>query len=107
MSGEQGIPSYEEGTLHPLELSYWLWSSISMGFITNLPMFGGCCTVWVVFNRFTTIAHFIPIKDKQETTEGCVNLFGPFRVVNLFGPFRVRKLVDKSGLSAEPKRWHV
>ena len=33
------------GTLHPLELSYAPWDSISMDFITQLPKSEGCSTV--------------------------------------------------------------
>ena len=38
------------GTLHPLELSYASWDSISMDFITQLPKSEGCSTVWVIVN---------------------------------------------------------
>ena len=63
------------GMLHPLELSYAPWDSISMDFITHLPVSEGCFTVWVVVDRFTKMAHFIPIRDKQKTAEGCAKLF--------------------------------
>ena len=62
-------------TLHPLELSYSPWDSISMDFITHLPVSEGCTTIWVVVDRFTKMAHFIPIKEKQKTAEGCAKLF--------------------------------
>ena len=45
--------------LHPLKLSYALWDSISMDFITHLPVSEGCFTVWIVVNRFTMMALFI------------------------------------------------
>ena len=51
------------GTLHPLELSYAPWDSISMDFITQLPKSEGCSTVWVIVDRFTKMVQFIPIKD--------------------------------------------
>ena len=51
------------GTLHPLELSYAPWDSISMDFITQLPKSEGCSTVCVIVDRFTKMVHFIPIKD--------------------------------------------
>ena len=61
--------------LHPLELSYAPWDSISMDFITHLPVSEGCSTVSVVVDRFTKMAHFIPIRDKQKTVKGCAKLF--------------------------------
>ena len=63
------------GTLHPLELSYAPWDSISMDFITQLPKSDGCSTVWVIVDRFTKMAHFVPVKDGQKTAEGCAKLF--------------------------------
>src|ERR1700712_2354959 len=63
------------GTLHPLELSYSPWDSISMDFIVQLPLSEGCVTIWVVVDRFTKMAHFIPIKEKEKTAEGCAKLF--------------------------------
>jgi transposase InsO family protein len=63
------------GTLHPLELSYSPWDSISMDFITQLPESNGCTTVWVVVDRFTKMAHFIPIVKGQKTAENCAKLF--------------------------------
>ena len=63
------------GTLHPLELSYAPWDSISMDFITQLPLSNGCATIWVVVDHFTKMAHFIPIEDKQRTAENCARLF--------------------------------
>ena len=63
------------GTLHPLELAYAPWDSISMDYITQLPKSNGCSTVWVIVDRFTKMAHFIPIPDGQKTAEGCAKLF--------------------------------
>jgi hypothetical protein len=63
------------GTLHPLELSYSPWDSISMDFIIQLPLSEGCATVWIIVDRFTKMAHFIPIKEKEKTAEGCAKLF--------------------------------
>ena len=62
------------GTLHPLELTYAPWDAISMDFITQLPKSDGCSTVWVIVDRFTKMAHFVPVKDGQKTAEGCAKL---------------------------------
>ena len=61
--------------MHPVELSYVPWDAISMDFITQLSKSDGCSMVWVIVDRFTKMAHFVPIKDGQKTAEGCAKLF--------------------------------
>ena len=63
------------GTLHPLELSYSPWDSISMDFITHLPVSEDCSTVWVIVDRSTKMAHFVHVKNAQKTAEGCAKPF--------------------------------
>src|SRR6266705_5283647 len=63
------------GTLHPPELSYSPWDSISMDFIMQLPVSDGCSTVWVIVDRFTKMVHFVLIKNDQKTAESCAKLF--------------------------------
>ena len=63
------------GVLHPLELSYAPWDAISMDFITQLPKSDGCSTGCVIVDRFTKMAHFVPVKDEQKTAESCAKLF--------------------------------
>ena len=46
-----------------------------MDFITYLPKSDGCSKVWVIVDRFTKMAHFVTIKDRQKTAEGCAKLF--------------------------------
>ena len=46
-----------------------------MDFITQLSMSYDGSTVWVIVNRFTKMAHFVPVKDGQKTAEGCAKLF--------------------------------
>jgi len=52
------------GLSSPLELSYAPWQSIAMDFIMELPVSEGCDQLWVVIDRFTKMAHFIPLKEK-------------------------------------------
>jgi len=52
------------GLSSPLKLPYAPWQSIAMDFITDLPMSEGCDQLWVVIDRFTKMAHFIPLKEK-------------------------------------------
>ena len=50
------------GKLLPLESPYKPWTSISMDFITELPKSDGFTSIWVIVDRFTKMAHFIPLK---------------------------------------------
>ena len=62
------------GTLHPLELSYSPCDSISMDFITHLPVSEDCSTVWIIMDRDTKMAYFVPVKNAQKRAEGCAKL---------------------------------
>jgi len=55
----------KHGLLHPLELACKPWTHISTDFITDLPESEGATIVLVVVDRFTKMAHFIPIKKKD------------------------------------------
>ena len=57
------------GLLQPLELAYSPWTSISMDFITELPTSAGCTQIWVIVDRFTKMAHFIPLKTDANAEE--------------------------------------
>jgi len=61
------------GLSSPLELPYAPWQSIAMDFITELPTSEGCDQVWVVIDRFTKMAHFLPLKEK--TASDLVKIF--------------------------------
>ena len=51
------------GLLQPLDIPEWKWESISMDFVTGLPRSrGGMDTIWVVVDRLTKSAVFIPMK---------------------------------------------
>jgi len=52
------------GLSSPLEPPYTPWQSIAMDFITELPLSEGCDQLWVVIDRFTKMAHFIPLWEK-------------------------------------------
>jgi len=53
------------GLSSPLELPYAPWQSIAMDFITELPLSDGCDQLWVIIDRFTKMAHFIPLQEKS------------------------------------------
>ena len=48
------------GLLEPLPIPSRPWESLSMDFITNLPKSDGCGSIFVVVDRFTKYATFIP-----------------------------------------------
>ncbi|XP_063800275.1 uncharacterized protein LOC134968692, partial [Pseudophryne corroboree] len=49
------------GQLVPLSVPRRPWTHLSMDFITDLPMCNKFNTIWVVVDRFTKMAHFIPL----------------------------------------------
>ncbi|WVZ75436.1 hypothetical protein U9M48_023487 [Paspalum notatum var. saurae] len=51
------------GLLQPLKIPEWKWEEIGMDFIVGLPRTqSGFDSIWVVVDRLTKVAHFIPIK---------------------------------------------
>jgi hypothetical protein len=51
------------GLLQPLQISQWKWDEIGMDFIVGLPRTRtGYDSIWVVVDRLTKAAHFIPVK---------------------------------------------
>ncbi|WVZ89653.1 LOW QUALITY PROTEIN: hypothetical protein U9M48_036032 [Paspalum notatum var. saurae] len=53
------------GMLRPLALLAWKWEDIHMDFIVGLPHTQkGYDSIWVIIDRFTKSAHFIPVKNR-------------------------------------------
>jgi hypothetical protein len=51
------------GLLQPLKVPEWKWEEISMDFIVGLPRTSaGYDSIWVIVDRLTKVAHFIPVK---------------------------------------------
>jgi transposase InsO family protein len=63
------------GLLHPLELPYAPWQSIAMDFITDLPLSDGCDQLWVIIDRFTKMAHFLPLLKDGKTANDLAKIF--------------------------------
>jgi len=53
------------GKLVPLEIPSRPWEQISMDFTTDLPNIKGYNQCWVIVDRFTKMANFIPVKNRK------------------------------------------
>ncbi|KAF5798016.1 putative nucleotidyltransferase, Ribonuclease H [Helianthus annuus] len=52
------------GLLQQLEIQVWKWELITMDFVTKLPKTRkGNDTIWVIVDRLTKSAHFLPMKE--------------------------------------------
>ena len=62
MKAEHRKPS---GTLQPLPILEWKWEYITMDFLVGLPRTrAGFNAIWVIVDRLTKSAHFLPIRTK-------------------------------------------
>jgi hypothetical protein len=53
------------GPLQSLPIPTWKWEDISMDFIVGLPRTAkGFDSIWVIIDRLTKTAHFLPVKVK-------------------------------------------
>lgn len=51
------------GLMKLLSIPKWKWDSISMNFVSGLPRTPSSCeAIWVIVDRLTKSAHFIPIR---------------------------------------------
>lgn len=57
------------GLLQPLPIPQQKWESISMDFITGLPKSEGKDAIYVVVDRLTKFAHFIPIQSNYKAQQ--------------------------------------
>jgi hypothetical protein len=56
------------GLLQPLEIPEWKWEQITMDFVSGLPRTKkGYDSIWVIVDRLTKSAHFIPVKTTYKT----------------------------------------
>ena len=63
------------GLLQPLPIPEWKWEEIAMDFVVGLPVTtGGYDSIWVVIDRLTKSAHFLPVKTKYGASD-YANLF--------------------------------
>jgi hypothetical protein len=49
--------------LQPMKVPEWKWEEVGMDFIVGLPCTrDGYDSIWVIVDRLTKVAHFIPVK---------------------------------------------
>nr|GEW71307.1 hypothetical protein [Tanacetum cinerariifolium] len=74
LKGRSWLPCYgvkaehqrPSGLLVQPAIPEWKWDNITMDFITKLPKLPqGFDTIWVIVDRLTKSAHFLPIKDND------------------------------------------
>uniref|UniRef100_A0A8C5PFE5 Gypsy retrotransposon integrase-like protein 1 n=1 Tax=Leptobrachium leishanense TaxID=445787 RepID=A0A8C5PFE5_9ANUR len=65
----KSLHTLPQGLLQPLPIPKSPWTDISMDFITELPMSSDCNTIMVIVDRFSKMAHFIPVKSIPSATK--------------------------------------
>jgi hypothetical protein len=90
------------GLLYPLKIPEWKWEEIGMDFITGLPRTQkGYDAIWVIVDRLTKVAHFIPVKTTYKGSQ-LAELYMA-RIVCLH---RVpKKIVSDRGLQFTSRFW--
>jgi hypothetical protein len=90
------------GLLQPLKVPEWKWKDIVMDFIVGLPgTQDGYDLIWVIVDRLTKVAHFIPVKTTY-TGAKLVELYMS-RIVCLHGV--PKKIVSDRGTQVTSCFW--
>ena len=88
----------------PLPIPDWKWDKIGMDFITGLPKTrSGYDSIWVVVDRLTKVAHFIPMKTTY-TSAKLARIYMA-RIVSLHGV--PKELVSDRGTQFTSHFWHL
>jgi hypothetical protein len=92
------------GLLQPLQVPEWKWEEIAMDFIVGLPRTQlGYDSIWVIVDRLTKVAHFIPVKTTYSGSQ-LAELY-MLRIVCLHGV--PKKIVSDRGTQFTSKCWET
>jgi hypothetical protein len=90
------------GLLHPLKIPEWEWEEIGMDLITGLPRTSkGYDSIWVIVDRLTKVAHFIPVKTTYKVSQ-LAELYMA-RIVSLHSV--PKKIILDRGSQFTPRFW--
>jgi hypothetical protein len=92
------------GSLQSLPIPTWKWEDISMDFIVGLPRTTkGYASIWVIVDRLTKIAHFLPVK-----TDHPVAVYAQLYIACTLSLHGVPKtIVSDRGLQFVAKFWEA
>jgi hypothetical protein len=71
-NGDSEVNVAEEFEVKDLEIPYRPWTPISMNSITAPPESDGFTQIWVIVDRLTKMAHFIPLRVSEGSSESPV-----------------------------------
>nr|GEX39832.1 hypothetical protein [Tanacetum cinerariifolium] len=93
------------GLLQQPEIPEWKCERIAMDFVTKLPRTSsGHDIIWVIMDRLTKYAHFLPIREDYKMDRKKENLaprfIGPFEITKWIGPvsYRLRPPEELNGV---------
>lgn len=90
------------GLLRPLLVPDWKWDKVGMDFVTGLPRTrSGYDSIWVVVDRLTKVAHFIPVKTTYTSAQLAKRYM--FRIVCLHGV--PKEIVSNRGTQFTSRFW--
>jgi hypothetical protein len=90
------------GQLQPLQVLEWNWESVRMDFITGFPKSSrGNDSIWVIVDRLTKFAHFIPIRTTYKGSQ-LADLYLS-RIVSLYGV--PKNIVSDRGTKFTSRFW--
>jgi hypothetical protein len=90
------------GLLQPMQIPEWKWEEVGMDFIVELPHTqGGFDSIWVIVDRLTKVAHFIPVRTTYSSAK-LVELYLE-RIVSLHGV--PKKIVSDRGTQFTSYYW--
>jgi hypothetical protein len=90
------------GLLQPMKIAEWKWEEVGIDFIVGLPRTQkGNDSIWVIVDRLTKVAHFLPVKTKY-TGAKLAELYME-RIVCLHGV--PKKIVSDRGTQFTSQFW--